>query len=156
MAPLALAAKPLFPFDGHQSLHLGIFTSRTGALGSALSFKDGNWRRRGRNAGWLGWAPTWVAKPCNHHEHCTNAHAQPTIIRRMSPHWVNEPHQELLTALMVVAGSIMPPPQQWHHLWKRSILDSFRWLNYWIICSHIFSVFLACFGALSVSQFHVF
>ena len=36
--------------------------------------------------------------------------AAAAIIRGVPPHWVNEPHQELAPALMVVvAGSFMPP-----------------------------------------------
>ena len=38
--------------------------------------------------------------------------SQPAIIRGAPPHWVKEPHQELAPALMVVAGSFLPPPHQ--------------------------------------------
>ena len=38
--------------------------------------------------------------------------SQPAIIRGVPPHWVNEPHQELAPALMVVAGSFLPPFHQ--------------------------------------------
>ena len=47
----------------------------------------------------------WVA-------HLVDERAQPAIIRGVPPHWVNEPHQELAPALMVVAGSFLPPPHQ--------------------------------------------
>ena len=40
---------------------------------------------------------------------CCGRQAQPAIIRGVPPHWVNEPHQELAPALMVVAGSFLPP-----------------------------------------------
>ena len=35
--------------------------------------------------------------------------SQPAIIRGAPPHWVNEPHQELAPALMVVAGRWLLP-----------------------------------------------
>ena len=71
-------------------------------------------RRRGRarvvtrttNAGFLNWETNLCCKLLRHRHH----HALPAIIRGVPPHWVNEPHQELAPALMVVvAGSFLPP-----------------------------------------------
>ena len=61
---------------------------------------------RTSKAGFLNWETNLCCKLLRHRHH----HALPAIIRGVPPHWVNEPHQELAPALMVVvAGSFLPP-----------------------------------------------
>ena len=120
--------------NGHQSLHSGFNIDCLGekvlrlrlvvVVESTPQLEQAAWRgevgesgrggRRGRarvvtrttNAGFLNWETNLCCKLLRHRHH----HALPAIIRGVPPHWVNEPHQELAPALMVVvAGSFLPP-----------------------------------------------